>query len=143
MVSRMIMLAWPLAWPFDSDWTLVIVTSVLVGITAYYAIQTKRLTKVPFTPSIQVTSEPTSSGNIIFYFTNLGPGTAIRVKAEYRIPVSNQTDKKEFPFILPQGFNQWTLPVPQPERHTTLEIHLNYEYRDILTKDIIERRFCL
>jgi hypothetical protein len=50
------------------------------------------------------------------------------------IPVSNQTDKNEFPFILSQSFNHWSLPIPQPERGTTLEIHLKYEYWDILNE---------
>jgi hypothetical protein len=75
---------------------------------------------------------------IVLYFTNVGIGAATRFSAEYRIPVLNETGKKELGFIFPQSEKQWTIPVAQPKRGDTLEIHLKYNYRDILNESYSE-----
>ena len=75
---------------------------------------------------------------IVLYFTNVGIGAATRFSAKYRIPVLNETGKKELGFIFPQSEKQWTIPVAQPKRGDTLEIHLKYNYRDILNESYSE-----
>ncbi|CAN5392927.1 hypothetical protein BH18THE2_BH18THE2_43590 [soil metagenome] len=138
----------------NADWylvgttiALVLATIALVGITAYYARQTKRLVtqtgelvKTPFLPRLSAHYDPKMQiegqyiSNIVLHIKNIGVGTAIDIKVQYSIPSLDKTDQKQYASIHPSGAEDWSIPVSQPKRDKEIQIILEYEYRDLLVR---------
>jgi hypothetical protein len=122
-----------------AEWALVILTGALVTVTIFYAIQTWRLVKVPFTPVLRASlqSTYTSTNNarrIDIEIENIGVGTAVSVEGNYSINESQQeieisllrSSEKSRRF----GLNN--LPPIENRGHyqenpTSIEVHLNFK----------------
>jgi hypothetical protein len=127
------------------DWYIVGATIVLAIITAFYAIQTKRLVtatqelaKRPFLPCLKADYVPhvqrggQYTGNIILRVKNVGAGNAIDIVIQYSVPDLNITGQEHFTVITPGGSEDWLLPLPQPNREENIQIDLDYKYRNLL-----------
>ena len=81
----------------DPVWGLVILTAVLAVITAYYAKQTRDLSRNQFRPYCYALLQPNTSLGLSLYLRNNGPGIACNVKVEYSIRgVDGSKENKSF-----------------------------------------------
>lgn len=126
-------------WPLDSDWALVIVTVALVGITAYYAYQTRELANRPYTPRISATFDLATQNeqqyNVRLNITNVGTSTATNVKVEYSVPDHNIENQVHHFGSIQIGYHQLlSIPLAIPQRGENVQIYLKYWYKNIFDK---------
>jgi uncharacterized protein (TIGR02588 family) len=130
---------WPLVWPLDSEWTLVIVTLALVGITAYYAYQTRELANRPYTPRISASFDLATYNeqqyNVKLNITNVGMATATNVKVEYSVPDIRTEYQVRHLGSIQTGFPVMiSTSLAMRPRGQIVQIHLKYWYKNIFNK---------
>jgi hypothetical protein len=128
----------------DVDAALFWATVALVGVTIFYAIQTWRLVRVPYTPRLKATlrahtvANGTHGHSIVI--KNIGVGTAIDIKGKYSIakidhPITTTNYLK--PNEGEISFHVTELPVLEEKNHyetNNMLIKINLECKNILNK---------
>jgi hypothetical protein len=132
---------WPLVWPFDSEWTLVIVTSVLVGITAYYAYQTRELANRPYTPSISASQSeaPTikdQQNYLALDITNIGTSMATNLRIECSVPdLGTENQSLDVGSIRKGHTYLFAIRLEKQRRQDqSIQVYLKYSYKNIFNK---------
>lgn len=125
-------------------------TLLLVIVTAYYAIQTRKTvdemrkaTEAQFLPSLKVALGDIGPVHTELLVTNAGKGAAIGIKAKFRIRELNDSERSwTWPMLVPGGSETLAIPVG-PEKYessidffkgTQSTLDLQAEYSDILGK---------
>lgn len=127
---------------------LIIATFILVGITGYYAVQTRKTVKVlektaelSVRPQLKGTLQPIGPVNLDLMIKNIGNGSANGVELSYWLEGCDQTKRNwTKPLISPNDYDTFFIPVAEDKNETSMDYFKNNQtiirivgkYHDIL-----------
>ena len=134
---------------FTDSQLMIIVTLILVGVTAYYAVQTKtvnemkKASELSILPFLKPTLNQIGPVALDLMIQNIGNGPAQNIKLEYELEGKIETQKKYEKILLkPNEKEEFFIPISKTETQTNYEyfknnktiLNIKGEYEDVLGK---------
>lgn len=130
---------------------LIVATFILVGITGYYAVQTRKTVKVlektaelSVRPQLKGTLQPIGPVNLDLMIKNIGNGSAIRVELSYWLEGCDQTKRNwTKPLMSPNDYDTFIIPITEDKNEANMYYFKNNKtiirivgkYYDILSNE--------